>query len=159
MGVTTKGLLIGHIKNESILNFIRQRYDGEARIEHDNERHAIFDNIPTDRYSAQIYFTIDKENRVLQVYFDSDQNDVNYYRNIDHKNKYTQILLDYCEDNVTIMRSLVTEFGGYIYENSSKDINYEPIIKDPDGTIKPVFRVTMNDIHEKFGGVVIITDR
>ena len=159
MGAATKGLLLGRIKSENILNFIKQRYDREAKIKHANERHATFDNKPYDTFSCQIYFTSNKENRIIQVYFDSDQHDINYYKNIDHKNKYTKISMGLCEYSINIVRSIVAEFGGYIDESDSDDKGYDPIVKNPDGTIKPVFRVTMNDIYEKFGGVVIITDK
>lgn len=41
-------------------------------------------------------------------------------------------------------------------ENDSDERYFEPVIKNPDGTIKPVFHVSMEDIYEIFRGVVII---
>lgn len=57
------------------------------------------------------------------------------------------------------MRDLVLQFGGWIDENDCDDEDYYPISKDADGNISPVLLVTMEDIYQKFGGVVIIKDQ
>ena len=57
------------------------------------------------------------------------------------------------------MRDLVSQFGGWIDENDCDDEDYYPISKDTDGNITPVILVTMEEIYQKFGGVVIIKDQ
>ena len=58
-----------------------------------------------------------------------------------------------------IIKELVAYFGGgWIDENDCDDEEYYPIELNNDGSVKPVKYVTMNDIYEKFGCVVIIKD-
>lgn len=60
-------------------------------------------------------------------------------------------------NSVDIMKELVAHFGGgWIDENDCDDKEYYPVELNVDKSIKPVQYVTMNDIYEKFGNVVII---
>ena len=57
-----------------------------------------------------------------------------------------------------LVSCIVAHFGGgWIDENDCDTKEYYPIELNPDGNIKPVQYVTMNDIYEKFGSVVVIT--
>lgn len=57
------------------------------------------------------------------------------------------------------MKKIVTEFGGWLDENDCDDEPYYPVDKNPDGSIKPIIRVTMEEINTKFGDTVLIIDK
>lgn len=174
MGVDTHGKLKGRVLAEDILNYIQQKYDPKATMEISksnygtNERDYIkqrYDNSGcTLGWSGFIDFFDGKDNRQLFYSYDN----TNSYENLDYyanynldgmvKSETTYISLGYWNNSVEIIKAIVTEFGGWIDENDCDNEPYYPIIKNPDGTIKPVIRVTMQDIYEKFGGTVIITD-
>ena len=44
-------------------------------------------------------------------------------------------------------------------KNDCDDKLFYPIETNPDGSIKPVQYVTMEDVYEKFGSVVVITEK
>jgi hypothetical protein len=176
MSVDTKGRLKGFITHEEVLNFIKHKYDKNAvsYVKLDNygsdkdkewiqERYDDSGNWLT--WSGFINLKDGEENRNLFYCYTNH----NSYENLDFYSEYglddmvkaqtTYISLGYHGNSVNIIKSIVTEFGGWIDESDCDDEEYYPIVKNPDGTIKPVFKVTMNDIYEKFGGVVIITDK
>ena len=71
----------------------------------------------------------------------------------------TTISLGRDKNSVDIIKTLVAQFGGgWIDENDCDDNDFYPIEMDADGNIKPVIYVTMEEIYEKFGGVVIIKE-
>lgn len=146
MSVDTKGLLKGTVTHQEVLNFIKQKYDknAESHVEKD------FDGV---RNMGFICFKFNNEKR--SMFYVSENG--NKYDEIE-RGKYTSISLGYNDNAISIIREIVTEFGGYIDENDCDDKGFEPIIKNTDGTIKPVFRITMEEIYEKFGGVVIIEE-
>ena len=71
----------------------------------------------------------------------------------------TYLSLGFWGNSVEIMKEIIAHFGGgWIDENDCDDKTYYPIMINEDGSIKPVQYITMNDIYEKFGSVVIITE-
>ena len=93
---------------------------------------------------------------------------LNSYENLEFYSKHnlremvetetTYLSLGYWGSSVEIIKEIVAHFGGgWIDENDCDDKEYYPIELNPDGNIKPVQYVTMNDIYEKFGNVVVIT--
>ena len=59
-----------------------------------------------------------------------------------------------------IAKEIIAHFGGgWIDENDCDDKLFYPIETNPDGSIKPVQYVTMEDVYEKFGSVVVITEK
>lgn len=58
-------------------------------------------------------------------------------------------------NSVEIAREIVAHFGSdWIDENDCDDKSYYLVETNPDGSIKPVQYVTMEEIYEKFGSVV-----
>lgn len=158
MGVDTKGLLLGKVEKENVLNFIKHKFDNAAKLEHYSKSNYKVEGKEVTTEYCNIIFKYNEENRNLSWYFNTSQYDIKHSEEVDQNNIYTQISLGCWGDSINIMRTIVTEYSGYIDECDSDDKRYEPIIKNSDGTVKPVFYVTMNDVYEKFGGVVIITD-
>lgn len=173
MGVDTKGRLKGFVKHEDVLNFIKQTYDKNAisyvKLEDygsDAGKEWIYERYDSSgkwlTWSGFISFNDGKENRSLFYCYTNHNSyeNLEYYSKCDLedmvKAETTHISLGYGGSSVDIIKAIVTEFGGWIDESDCDDEEYYPIIKNSDGTIKPVFHVTMNDIYEKYGGVVII---
>ena len=173
MGVDTKGKLKGYVSPQEVLNFIKQTIDSNAKsyVELKDYGIAEYDWIK-ERYdntnkrlttSGFINFTSKQgEQRSLFYCY----NNVNSYENLEYYSEYglenmvksetTDIMLGCYGDSVEVIKSIVTEFGGWIDENDCNDREYYPIEKDSNGNIKQVFHISMEDIYEKFGGVVII---
>ena len=178
MSVDTHGRIKGFVRHEEILNFIRQKWDKEAKdevtktiyhpISECNWEHKINEHSEDDEnwYSVSgfICFKYHNENRMLFYMYDN----INHYENLEYYSEYnlkdmveaetTYISLGCWGSSVEIITELVSHFGGgWIDENDCDDREYHPIELKIDGSIKPVQYVTMNDIYEKFGGLVIIT--
>jgi len=171
MGVDTKGYLIGNVKSEEILNFIRQKHDKNAtsRVKKELINYEIdWEHIKhgEEKSYREVGFIefVTKTGQVRSLFY--------FYSNINSLENYgyyealgledmvrsdkTSVQLGFNGESVEIIKELVSEFGGWIDENDCDEFSFYQIIKNSDGTIKPVFRVTMNEIYEKFGGVVII---
>ena len=70
----------------------------------------------------------------------------------------TYISLSCWGSSVEIVKEIVSHFGGgWVDENDCDDKEYYPVELNSDENIKSVQYVTMEDIYEKFGSVVIIT--
>jgi len=173
MGVDTKGLLKGKIEHEEVLNFIRQKFDENAKsfVElkdygTDSKRDWIKERYDSTgkwlTWAGFISFNDGTEDRnIFYCYMNN-----NSYENLEYYKDYgledmvksqTRYLSMSCFGNSKeIMKAIVSQFGGWIDEDDCDDEPYYPIIKNADGSIKPVIRVTMEKIYEKFGGVVII---
>lgn len=67
--------------------------------------------------------------------------------------------LGYWGNSIEIIKEIVAHFGGgWVDENDCDDKEYYPIEVNTDGSVKPIKYVTMKDIYEKFGSVVVITE-
>ena len=173
MGVDTKGLLKGKIEHEEVLSFIRQKFDENAKShielkdygsdsKHDwiKER---YDN--TGKWLTRSGFISfndgTEETNIFYCYTNN-----NSYENLEYyedcgledmvKSETTYLSMSCFGSSKKIMKEIVSHFGGWIDENDCDNEPYYPIIKNVDGSIKPVIRVTMEELYEKFGGVVII---
>ncbi len=178
MGVDTHGKIKGYIKYEEIFNFIRQKYDKNAvcnirksinsPLEGCNWRYKINehseDNENWYTISGRINFNYHGEERSLFYVYDN----LNNYENINFYSEYglkdmvlaetTYISLSCWGSSVEIVKEIVSHFGGgWVDENDCDDKEYYPVELNSDENIKSVQYVTMEDIYEKFGSVVIIT--
>jgi hypothetical protein len=111
--------------------------------------------------NGYIFFTLNLEKRAIYYSYSNcnSYENLQYYSEIgleDMIKSETTFLSLNCDEKIDIMNDIVTNFGGYIDRNDCDDIPYEPVIKNPDKTIKPVYHVSMQDIYDKFGGIVII---
>lgn len=177
MGIDTCGRLLGRVKHEEILNFIKQRYDVNAKSDIKMHNYGSLDgrDFVKERYDTsnewlvwygRIDFKDVEDNRSLFY----DYSNINSYENLEFYSKHgledmvksetTFIDLNCWGNSVDIIKSIVEHFGGWIDENDCDDKEYYPIIKNDDGTIKQVVYVTMEDIYKKFdNSVVIIVDK
>jgi hypothetical protein len=173
MGVDTRGKLKGHILPEDILNFIKQNIDCKAkmRIKTSVNKLTKCDDIKEIYDDSKYWITnygfiyfISKDGNYRSLFYCynnvNHQEDFDYYSKLGLKDlatsETTSLVLGYDEEAVEIMTEIVTEFGGWIDKNDCDDEPYEPVIKNVNGTIKPVYHVSLNDVYDKFGGVVII---
>lgn len=157
MSVGTKGLLKGRIDIEEVANIIKNKFKTEyIRIE--KEKDNVY-NIEGKEFRSEygrIFFNYKGDNRILRWGFSTSQSDIKQHDEVNQENIYTQISLGYWGDSEKIITEIVKEYGGYIDKNDCDDIDYEPIEVDSNGNIIPVIHVTMTDIYEKFGAIVVI---
>jgi len=90
--------------------------------------------------------------------------DLSYYSNLHLENMVlseTTTIISFCDtDNVDIIKQMIAHFGGgWLDENNCDDISFYPIELNVDSTIKPVKYVTMKEIYDKFGCIVVIKDK
>lgn len=174
MGVDTHAKLKGEVLPEVILNFIKQTIDADAKMNIETRKQK---GSPTwmhtksnckDWYetSGFMHFATKDGNKRMMFYSYSNVNsleNLEYYAKCGLKDmaesETTFLSLGYNEEAVEIMKSVVTEFGGWLDESDCDDEEYYPITKDENGNIKPVIYVTMDEIYEKFGGTVIIKSK
>lgn len=157
MSVDTKGLLKGRIDIEEVANIIKNKFKTEY-IKIEKEKDNVY-NIEGKEFRSEygrIFFTYKGDNRILSYYFSTSQSDIKQHDEVNQENIYTQISLGYWGDSEKIITEIVKEYGGYIDKNDCDDIDYEPIEVDSNGNIIPVIHVTMTDIYEKFGAIVVI---
>lgn len=180
MGAATKGEIKGFVRHEEIINFIRQKYDKNATndikktiyhpVSEIDWKYKINEHSEDNEnwycISGRIDFDYHGEQRsVFYAY-----NNINSYENLDYYSKHglkdmvlaetTYISFGYWGSSVEIAKEIIAHFGGgWIDENDCDDKLFYPIETNPDGSIKPVQYVTMEDIYEKFGSVVVITEK
>lgn len=177
MGCDTHGKIKGYVRHEEIFNFIRQKYDKDATCEvrkktycpisECNWKYRVNEHSEDNKnwYSlcGSICFKYKGEERRLFYVYDN----LNSFENLEYYSEHgledlvkaetTYISLGYWGNSVEIIKEIVAQFGGgWVDENDCDDEVYYPIENNVDGNIKPVIYVTMEDIYEKFGGVVII---
>lgn len=173
MGVDTKGLLKGRVLPEDVLNFIRQTFDPNAIF------HVKLNNYGDDsgyewikeryddsgewkNWNGYIYFHDGVRDRGMFYSYTNHNSweNLEYYSNFNLKDmvkaETTYLSLDKDDSSIDDIKKIVAHFGGWIDEDDCDDEPYYPILRNADGTIKPVIHVTMNDIYDKFGAIVII---
>jgi len=160
MSVEVKVRLRGYVKAEEILNYLVQKIDPKATMSPISKCEKTKENC--DLYSEFTIFTFMTDKNVSMSYYYTNDNDENYEYWVekglkDMVDTANTRLSMYCNNyNINLMKNLVAEFGGWIDEKDSDDEYFYPVEKNSDGSIKPIFYVTMEDIYEKFGGIVII---
>lgn len=173
MGVCTKGRLNGYVKPEYIFNYIKQKYDLNALMKisvHDFGKKSDMDFIAkafddSERWiteEGRISFMDGNNPRELVYYHDNilERDEFEYFKSIGieelTKQETTAVSLGAWGRSVDIMKNIVSQFGGWIDENDCDNQSFYPIPRSEDENITPVFHVTMQEVYEKFGGVVII---
>lgn len=178
MGCDTHGKIRGFVSPEDIFNFIRQKYDKNAKnyvsrhiyakkLEEIDWEYAINEHSDNNNqwYSLHgfINFRYNNEDRSLFYHYDN----INHFDNLEYYSKYnleemvrtetTGLSLGYWGSSVEIMRELVAQFGdGWVDDNDCDDKEYYPIRTNPDKSIKPIIYVTMEDIYEKYDGATVV---
>lgn len=162
MSVSTTVRLNGYVTKEEILNFIKQKVNENVTSRVTRETN---ESLGTFYESGYIFFANKDKSPLALFYFYQSENikeNYDYWVKKGLKNMVethtTELIMSYSEDSIKIIRMIAEEFGGWIDEDDSDDRYFEPIIKNSDGSIIPVIHVTMKDIYEKFGAVVIIDD-
>lgn len=154
MTVDTKGLLKGDVSHIEIIEFLKKKFNTED-ITHDIVKDTTF----TKFYSKPIYhgfIQIETKNEHRSMFYISCKPKDESYTEVDD-GEYTYISLGHNELAEEIIESIVTEFGGYIDYNDCDSKGFVAIEKE--GGFKPIRRVTIEEVYEKFGEVVIITDK
>lgn len=177
MGVDTYGKIKGEVLESDILNYIRQTIDPNAisDIKTMNYGKLKGKDFVKERYdnseewkitSGFIYFKSKAGNNRSLFYF---RENINSYENLEFYEEYnledmvkartTTINLGQNDEAVEIITNIVANFGGgWVDKNDCDNTPYEPVALNTDSSVIPVIHVTMNDVYEKFGGIVVIDD-
>lgn len=177
MGVCTKVNLDGRVEFENVLAWIKDNVDKDAVIRtykkeyYSNETVQSFKDSDILKeqygnekpYSVCTYIDFSYDDRRLNMFMW--YSNINTYENYNYYADYglenmvtsetTHASLYYCEESKEIARKLVTAFGGWIDYN---DCDEEPYVRINKGTEAPkkVRHVTLEEVYEAFGEVVII---
>lgn len=171
MGVCTKINLKSRIEPEIILKYIQDNFDKNATMDirkyqsakEDYDITKYYDDSRTlDTYMGFINFTYQQEKRSLFYYYvnyNSYEN-LKYYKSLGLKDmvdfENTNLSLSFTGGAKEIMLSIVGAFGGWYDENDCDDIPYVWIDKNGEYKYKPIRHITMQDVYDKFGEIVII---
>ncbi len=177
MGVDTYGKIKGYAKPEGIFNFIKQKYDKNAKYnikrqivvpiekvtwEHTFNEHSE-DNKNWYDIRGAISFNYKNEARMLSYYYANVNHleNLNYYSELGLEDmvraETTHIGLGKWGHSVEIVKEIVAHFGGgWIDEDDCDDVPYYPINANEDKSVVPIRYVTMDEIREKFGENIVI---
>ena len=158
MSSSVNGITEKVISGEEILNFIKESYDTNAKmkLEYGKEELTKYEDA-----SGFIEFTYKEVHQSIYVIVGSVKDNNNNNENeVITSEKYTWLSMYSTENNVEIMKTIINHFGGWIDENDCDDIGYYYVLSNPNRDIPPVIEVTMEEIYEKFGGIVkIVKDK
>lgn len=176
MGVDTKGKLKGKVEFEQILQFVIDNFDKNATLfskinkcglktEYSFIKESYDENIYYQVKVGHIDFKYKNRNTSIFLYYSN----INNYENLEYhkrngnedmvKSETTFISLG-CDDIAQeIIFKIVSHFGGWYDENDCDEFDYVYLDKGFHGVIKPIKRVTMKDIYERFGEIVIIDSK
>jgi hypothetical protein len=152
MSVNTHGITKEVVDAEEILNFIKTKYDTNASMRLDYSKG---EEIKYFRATGRIKFNDGDDNRSLFVIVDSVREE--HQKGIISSEKYTWLDLGCYGNSVEIMKSIINHFGGWVDDNDCDEEGYYYIPANPDRNVPQMIRVTMQEIYDKFGGIVIIT--
>lgn len=178
MSNSTNAYLKGKVEIETLLQFIRQKFDCNAMFSNRKRDYVTtsfaekikngkdFNALGNDNFyidSAFITFTYNEEKIILYYMYSNyvAYNNLNDYKQCGligmAKSEKTFLSSGCSEPRQKIMTEIVKNFGGWFDFDDLDDIPYQEIKK---GTEMPekVRHVTMQEIYEKFGEVVIIDD-
>ena len=165
MSASVKVKLRGHVKAEEILNFLKQKVDAKAI----SKVGSLSDRKDKSWYMECGYMFFDCGN--LYYYYNSKAGENRHFLHPDDYNYWvekglkeiaetetTDLSMCSCKENIDLMKQIVAEFGGWIDDNDCDDEFFYQVMKNPDGTIKPIRYVTMQEVYDRFGEVVIVKD-
>lgn len=177
MSVDTYGRISGYISNYDVLNYIRHKYDPNAKSYVRTEMRGsvkdltfpveLYDPTDTDVVVESGFIEFEAYGNCRSLFYYH----VNYncFENLEYyrergledmvKTHTTHVGLGCYGNSEEIITNIVSHFGGgWVDENDCDDEPYHRVGPMVDDKVPPVIRVTMKEIEEKFGGTVVITD-
>ena len=171
MGCATCGKIKGKIEPEQILDFIKENYDKKSAmsgmtVEKDKISECGYDTIYV--YDKNKEYYISKSgiicNSIIDDLFYSYSN-MNFYSDLKYYEyrglsdmvgvETTYVGMPASNKSVEIIKSIIANFGGgWIDENDCDDDDYYYV--DGNGNVKSVKHVTLEEVYEKFGEIVVI---
>ena len=167
----TCGKIKGKVEPEQILDFIRKNYDKKSAmsgmtVEKDKISECGYDKIYV--YDKNKEYYISKSgiicNSIIDDLFYSYSN-MNFYSDLKYYEyrglsdmvgvETTYVGMPASNKSVEIIKSIIANFGGgWIDENDCDDDDYYYV--DGNGNVKSVKHVTLEEVYEKFGEIVVI---
>lgn len=177
MSIDTNGRIKGYVSSAEVLNYIRNKYDKNAKSLVSTEDRGPFSTLefPVEIYNPNdthmivevgfIEFEAYGNSRslfYLHLNYNSLEN-LKYYSDLGLEAMVrahtTHIGLGCYGNSDEIITNIVSHFGGgWVDENDCDDKPFHRIGAMVNDDVPPVIYVTMAEIEEKFGGTVVITD-
>lgn len=178
MGVDIKANIRGYVKHTDIINFIRQRYKTDVNTDVTSRNYGKLESLTFPftthpKHEQDTEWTItggsiwfNYKGQVINIFYF--YSNINTFENRDYYEKHNLLNMVNSETthlsmcivgDITIIEDIIRHFsGGWLDRNDCDDIPYEPIPADNCEDIKPIRTVTLQEVYEKFGEVVIIED-
>lgn len=176
MGVDTKGYIKGYVSADEIVNFIRQKYDKNAKNNVTCKKYGALTDL-NFKFVMQPNHENDKEWIITSGFIDFEYNgnmrclfysyqNINSYENLEWyagnyseysylpdmiKSERVSLSLGNDEDAIKIINDILSYFGGWIDVNDCDDIPYVPVECNSNDKIEPLKYITMEDIYKAFG--------
>lgn len=154
MSCDSRGLLVGCVEIEVIAEIVANKIGNVLEYKNNINMFSPSDNSIIK--SGCIIFETNGIKRMLHCFFNSSQSDMQCEDNIDKSLIYTQISIGAWGNSEEIIENIVGEFGGYIDRNDCDGIGYEKVECEKSIQLRPIIHVSMDEVNEKFGGIVII---
>lgn len=176
MGSVTRAKLLGHVKEEEIINYIYHNWDKDVRngIKYYSYndwkgKDFIKKTYEEDMYERSGFITFKYKGEYRNLFYC--YNSYNTYENLDYYKEYglenmvksetTYISLGYYGDSVEIIKELVSYFGGWFELDDCDNQSYYYIPStqiDRRKEFPPVIYLTQEELNKHFGGIVVIKD-
>lgn len=168
MGQDTRGRLIGRVKPEDVLNYVRDHYDQNAGI---NIISCDYGKVADKNYIKEVYDDSGLwkcTNGFIDFEYAGDKysmfycyENINAYENLDYyeplglecmvKQETTKLVLPYWKNSVKIMKNIVGCFGGWVDDNDCDDVPYYPVSEKSLAHVSDKFKYKDNDIIVRRG--------
>ena len=134
MTAKTHGYITKEIELEQIYQFILKWFDPAAKVNR--------------------YFTYKgEERRLFAIVYKSTK-----FSKTGQKERQIFLDLGYWGSSVEIMKSIISNFSGYLDENDCDDEDPYFIAEHPEGIMPNIIKITRSELNKRMGGTVVIID-
>lgn len=147
MTAKTHGYITKEIELDQIYRFILKWFDPNAKI-------TRYENTLGETNEMAVYFTYKgEERRLFAIIYKSRKFSKN-----GEKERHIFLDLGYWGSSVEIMKSIISNFSGWIDENDCDNDNPYFIAEHPEGVVPNVIKITREELNKRLGGTVVIID-
>ena len=147
MTAKTHGYITKEIELEQIYQFILKWFDPSARVNR-------YENKNGQNNEMAVYFTYKgEERRLFAIVYKSTK-----FSKTGKKERQIFLDLGYWGSSVEIMKSIISNFSGYLDENDCDEEDAYYIEEHPEGIMPNIIKITRAELNKKMGGTVVIID-
>ncbi len=147
MTAKTHGYITKEIELEQIYQFILKWFDPAARVNR-------YENKNGENNEMAVYFTYKgEERRLFAIVYKSTK-----FSKTGQKERQIFLDLGYWGYSVEIMKSIISNFSGYLDENDCDEEEAYYIEEHPEGIMPNIIKITRAELNKRMGGTVVIID-